>query len=112
VLCASVRPWSAAPPWSVTIDININITSAAGAQVVILSSQKTLPVAVTVISFLDDSWQLGIIVIPCIICHLTQLLMDSVVASRWAHFTAEGGPLGLGARQQEYKPADKAAVGV
>jgi hypothetical protein len=112
VLCASVRPWSAAPP-SVTIDIyiNINITSAA-AQVVILSSQKTLPVAVTVISFLDDSWQLGIIVIPCIICHLTQLLMDSVVASRWAHFTAEGGPLGLGARQQEYKPADKAAVGV
>lgn len=34
--------------------------------VIILASQKTLPVAVTVISYLpDDTWQLGILVIPC-----------------------------------------------
>ena len=110
--------------------------------VIILASQKTLPVAVTVISYLpDDTWQLGILVIPCtyratslcyhtntmplpptgiylymirlcvhapgwshsftgagIVCHLSQLLIDSSFVSRWATMTAPGGTLGLGAK--------------
>jgi sodium/bile acid cotransporter 7 len=64
--------------------------------VIILTSQKTLPVAVTVISFLDDSWNLGIIVIPCILCHLCQLLIDGLFVNKWATMTEEGGTLGLG----------------
>ena len=74
--------------------------------VIILTSQKTLPVAVTVISFLPETaasaagdgegWQLGIIVIPCIVCHLMQLLIDALFVNKWATMTAEGGPLGLG----------------
>jgi sodium/bile acid cotransporter 7 len=65
--------------------------------VVILSSQKTLPVAITVISFLDSSsWHLGIVVIPCIVCHFTQLLVDGFLADIWQMRTDEGGPLGLG----------------
>jgi sodium/bile acid cotransporter 7 len=48
----------------------------------ILSSQKTLPVAITVISFLPP--RLGtaaLITIPCIIGHLSQLFMDAFLVS-------------------------------
>ena len=71
--------------------------------VIILTSQKTLPVAVTVISYLDDTWQLGIIVIPVVICHLTQLLIDSLFVSGWGERTAPGGFLGLGLRPDTAK---------
>eukprot|EP00746_Dinoflagellata_sp_MGD_P009827 gnl/MRDRNA2_/MRDRNA2_120093_c0_seq1.p1 gnl/MRDRNA2_/MRDRNA2_120093_c0~~gnl/MRDRNA2_/MRDRNA2_120093_c0_seq1.p1 ORF type:complete len:375 (-),score=59.58 gnl/MRDRNA2_/MRDRNA2_120093_c0_seq1:424-1548(-) len=66
--------------------------------VIILSSQKTLPVAVTVISFIDSgTWQQGIMVIPCIVCHLMQLVIDALFVNQWALRTEPGGVLGLGA---------------
>eukprot|EP00746_Dinoflagellata_sp_MGD_P049463 gnl/MRDRNA2_/MRDRNA2_223298_c0_seq1.p1 gnl/MRDRNA2_/MRDRNA2_223298_c0~~gnl/MRDRNA2_/MRDRNA2_223298_c0_seq1.p1 ORF type:complete len:244 (+),score=25.21 gnl/MRDRNA2_/MRDRNA2_223298_c0_seq1:47-733(+) len=66
--------------------------------VIILSSQKTLAVAVTVISFLGSGkWQQGVIVIPCIVCHLMELLIDALFVNKWALRTAPGGVLGTGA---------------
>ena len=54
--------------------------------VLLMSSQKTLPVSVTVISYLneDEIGDLGLITIPCIVGHISQLFIDAVIVSRWA----------------------------
>lgn len=53
--------------------------------VLIMASQKTLPVAVTVISFLDERTvgDHGLLTIPCLAAYLAQLLIDSVAVSIW-----------------------------
>jgi len=54
--------------------------------VVILTSQKTLPVSITIMSFLPASLgQKGLMTIPAIVGHLSQLLIDSAVVSYWVH---------------------------
>ncbi|XRB19119.1 sodium/bile acid cotransporter [Pseudoscourfieldia marina] len=51
----------------------------------LLTSQKTLPVSITVISFLDEAvGSKGLLAIPCVIGHMSQLFIDAVIASRWA----------------------------
>jgi len=56
--------------------------------VVIMGSQKTLPMAMTVLSFFPDSLgQAGLIAIPCITSHLTQIFADTFLAAKWAHVT-------------------------
>jgi sodium/bile acid cotransporter 7 len=64
--------------------------------VVILGSEKTAPVAFAVIAFLPaDLGDKGIIGIPCIIGQLCQILMDSVVATKWLeHEERTTRPLG------------------
>lgn len=53
--------------------------------VLILASQKTLPVSVTVISFLSEKvGDLGLVTIPCIVGHISQLFIDAYIVSRWA----------------------------
>jgi sodium/bile acid cotransporter 7 len=82
--------------------VPLNLAVAERKAVIILASQKTLPVAVTVISFLDGEslggrvLDVGIVVIPCILCHLCQLLIDGLFVSKWATMTEAGGPFGLG----------------
>jgi len=82
----------------VFLAINYGATGALGISgpervaSVMMSSQKTLPVAMTVISYLDEDvfGASGLIAIPCIICHLTQLFMDAPLATRLAkRFDAE-----------------------
>ena len=53
---------------------------------VMMSSQKTLPVAMTVIAYLPENTfgSRGLIAIPCIVCHITQLFMDAPLAARLA----------------------------
>jgi sodium/bile acid cotransporter 7 len=55
--------------------------------VVLLSSQKTLPVAMTVLAFLPESAvspeAKGLIAIPCITFHLGQIFLDAIIATRW-----------------------------
>ena len=53
---------------------------------VMMSSQKTLPVAMTIISYLPEDvfGSGGLIAIPCIVCHITQLFMDAPLATRLA----------------------------
>eukprot|EP01060_Flectonema_neradi_P020319 TRINITY_DN27858_c0_g1_i1.p1 TRINITY_DN27858_c0_g1~~TRINITY_DN27858_c0_g1_i1.p1 ORF type:complete len:433 (+),score=81.05 TRINITY_DN27858_c0_g1_i1:39-1337(+) len=50
----------------------------------LLASQKTLPVSMAVIAGLgDESGEQGLITLPCIIGHLSQLIIDSFVVSYW-----------------------------
>ena len=55
--------------------------------VVLLASQKTLPVAMTVLAFLPESAvsgeMKGLIAIPCITFHLGQIFLDAIIATRW-----------------------------
>jgi len=64
----------------------LRISGPERVAVVIMSSQKTLPVAMTIISYLDESvfGAPGLIAIPCIICHVTQLFMDAPLATHIA----------------------------
>ena len=52
---------------------------------VLVASQKTLPIAVTVLNrlaLLVDG-PIGLAVIPCVCTHLTQILIDSLLVSFW-----------------------------
>jgi hypothetical protein len=55
--------------------------------VIILSSQKTFPVAITVITFLDASFahDVGLMVMPCVCSHFVQLFWDAIIATWWSH---------------------------
>ena len=65
----------------------LHLESAARKAVILMSSQKTLPVAMTVLAFLPDttvSPELkGLIAIPCITFHLGQIFVDAFIATRW-----------------------------
>jgi sodium/bile acid cotransporter 7 len=56
--------------------------------VVLMASQKTLPVALTVLALIPDSALSadvkGLIAIPCITSHLGQIFVDAVIATRWS----------------------------
>lgn len=56
--------------------------------VVLMASQKTLPVALTVLALIPESAmsssEKGLIAIPCILSHLSQIFVDAVLASRWS----------------------------
>ncbi len=54
--------------------------------VVLLASQKTLPVALTVLAFLPIPAEAkGLVAIPCVTSHLGQILIDAHVATRWSN---------------------------
>jgi predicted Na+-dependent transporter len=62
--------------------------------VVILGGQKSAVVAFAVVSFLPpELGDPGIIVIPSIVGQVAQILIDSVVASRWARQSELSAPL-------------------
>ncbi|XP_065185092.1 uncharacterized protein LOC135815693 [Sycon ciliatum] len=70
--------------------------------VVILCSQKTLAVALSVLSFFPASLgDQGLMAIPCIIAHLVQIVADAVLISGWLGYD----------RRQELKQADTEASG-
>lgn len=56
--------------------------------VVILASQKTLPVAMTVLAVIPNEVLSpevkGLVAIPCITFHLGQIFIDAIVATRWS----------------------------
>ena len=70
----------------------LQLEAAARKAVVLMASQKTLPVAMTVLAFLPDSAvspeQKGLLAIPCIVFHLGQIFMDAVIATRWGNRSA------------------------
>eukprot|EP00164_Ancoracysta_twista_P001714 GFYU01002248.1.p1 GENE.GFYU01002248.1~~GFYU01002248.1.p1 ORF type:complete len:406 (-),score=86.45 GFYU01002248.1:20-1237(-) len=52
--------------------------------VVFTTTQKTLPVALTILEFLPDSFgEKGLIAIACIVAHLSQILVDSFIVAHW-----------------------------
>ncbi|CAM9186999.1 unnamed protein product [Chrysoparadoxa australica] len=52
--------------------------------VVLMGSQKTLPLSITIISFLGVLGTEGFMTIPCIIGHMSQLFIDSCIQTKWA----------------------------
>eukprot|EP01023_Acetabularia_acetabulum_P047811 TRINITY_DN5041_c0_g1_i1.p1 TRINITY_DN5041_c0_g1~~TRINITY_DN5041_c0_g1_i1.p1 ORF type:complete len:380 (-),score=40.07 TRINITY_DN5041_c0_g1_i1:102-1241(-) len=55
--------------------------------VLLIASQKTLPVAITIISYFGAAvGDQGLITLPCIIGHLSQLFIDSYFVSRMVAF--------------------------
>ena len=75
----------------------LRLPTAERKAVVIVASQKTIPVAMTVLELLPDAvGAKGLVAIPCILSHLVQILIDGVVVARWANTDApddgeEGG---------------------
>ena len=67
---------------------SLGVEVAARKAVVLLASQKTLPVAMTVLALIPEevlaSDIKGLVAIPCITFHLGQIFLDAVVATRWA----------------------------
>jgi len=54
--------------------------------VTIMSSQKTLPVALAVIAALPAQLgEPGLMAIPCVVSHLVQILVDAWIVTRWAN---------------------------
>lgn len=61
--------------------------------VVLLASQKTLPVALTVLAFLPVPETVkGLVAIPCVTSHLSQIFVDAVIATRWGQASAGPDP--------------------
>ena len=52
---------------------------------VLCGSQKTLPIAVTVLNAMAPmiSGPVGLAVIPCVVSHLLQIVLDSFLVQRW-----------------------------
>lgn len=53
--------------------------------VILVASQKTLPVAVTLLSGMTDVLGdlVGLAVVPCVFSHLGQIVLDSFLVSGW-----------------------------
>ena len=54
--------------------------------VVIMGSQKTLPIAIAVLDFIPDGsgFNAGVASISCVLAHFVQILIDALIASRLA----------------------------
>ena len=76
--------------WTATTPV-LRLPEKERRAVLLMTSQKTLPVAVTVISYLDEArWGgHGLIAIPCIVGHVSQLFIDAFIAGKWAAASAK-----------------------
>ena len=64
----------------------LRLEPGEGKAVVIAASQKTLPVALTVLAFLPVPAEVkGLVAIPCITSHLGQIFVDAILATRWGN---------------------------
>ncbi|KAJ1485687.1 SBF-like CPA transporter family-domain-containing protein [Baffinella frigidus] len=75
----------------VFLGLNLAIGKAMGLSdpilkaLVLVGSSKTLPMALTVLTFLGDfGGDPGLVALPCIIGHLEQIIFDGFLASWWA----------------------------
>ncbi|EES18708.1 hypothetical protein BDA96_09G250700 [Sorghum bicolor] len=52
--------------------------------VILVSSQKTLPVMITVVEQLGGALgESGLLVIPCVFAHINQIIVDSIIVNWW-----------------------------
>lgn len=63
----------------------LRLEAAEWIAVVLLASQKTLPVTISILSFLPESevGEQGLLAVPPIIGHISQLIIDSCIVSCW-----------------------------
>jgi len=64
----------------------VSLPEAEYKAVWIMASQKTLPVSISIISFLDEDvvGEQGLLAIPCIVGHISQLFIDAAIVSKMA----------------------------
>lgn len=62
-----------------------NLPPKSWVTIVLMCSQKSLPVCVSVLSALPAELQQnsGLYILPCIMAHAAQLIIDSMLAVRW-----------------------------
>lgn len=100
--------------------INVGMFAAPGLPdmhgrraVFLLASQKTLPVAMAIISGLPEEsfGQAGLVALPCIFGHLSQLIIDSFLVDAWAKNPYPPAPEAakVEAKDVEAKGADQSA---
>jgi len=55
--------------------------------IMLMCSQKTLPVAMSVLAYLPekDVGAAGLVAIPCIVGHISQLFIDAFIAAKWVN---------------------------
>lgn len=71
--------------WNITAATAVQLPFQDKKAVVLMASQKTLPVALAVVLFMDeDMWDQGLLSVPCILAHMVQVLIDMVIVARWA----------------------------
>lgn len=77
--------WCLLECWAATLFLKLVWAAGLQRAVVLVASQKTLPIAVTVLSQLSAfvKGPIGLAVIPCVVCHLGQILVDSLLVSSW-----------------------------
>ena len=74
--------------WFQIQGFQVHVCPAADAicrAVVLVTSSKTLPIAVTVLSQLSVMLGsgIGLAVVPCVVAHLSQIIWDSLLVSSW-----------------------------
>lgn len=79
---------------------------------ILMCSQKSLPVSISLIAALPAALQpyAGMMAIPCIVGHATQLFMDAALVSRWSEQPVEDAKLPLLSNPQEDAPIDSKLV--
>mmetsp|Transcript_20831 Transcript_20831/g.44753 ORF Transcript_20831/g.44753 Transcript_20831/m.44753 type:complete len:254 (-) Transcript_20831:94-855(-) len=72
----------------------LGLTTPTRKAVVIMASQKTLPMAITVLNLFPPSLgEPGLIAAPCITSHLVQTLIDAFIAGKWSMLQEEYAPV-------------------
>jgi len=65
---------------------------AVARAIVLVGSQKTLPVCVAVMTQLGGAvGEVGLCIIPCILAHMLQIVLDSFLVSHWRNADAAAG---------------------
>lgn len=57
------------------------LTNASRKAIIIMGSQKTVSIAVAFLALLPEAMSPGVMVIPCVISHFTQIVIDAFVAT-------------------------------
>lgn len=85
VLAAGVAMHLIYLAWNFIATKVLRLPSREKKAVLIMASQKTLPVSLSVIAYLeDDLYDQALLAVPCILGHLAQIFIDAMIVSRWA----------------------------
>jgi len=89
------------PAWSVRGASAGRAAASVRRAVVLVGSQKTLPIAVAVLGQLGGAAPAlaggGLAVVPCVAAHLSQILIDSLLVSAWLRADRAAGVAVAGA---------------
>jgi hypothetical protein len=89
------------------------LTIREAISVVIMTSQKSSPVALAVISYItDDPDQKGLFAVPCIIGQLTQIFIGSFVAKQFAKLVDAQDAVDRSAKEAAVAEAESKTEGV